>query len=101
MRILFKIKLPHDTFNAAVKDGSAGQKIQRILDAIQPEAVYFTEFEGHRTGILIVDMTDSSQIPSLCEPWFLQFNADCEAHLAMTPADLAKAGLEGLGKKWA
>ena len=24
MRVLFKIKLPHDTFNAAVKDGSVG-----------------------------------------------------------------------------
>jgi len=100
MRMLFKIKLPHDTFNAAVKDGSVGQKMQRILDATKPEAVYFTEFDGHRTAILIVDMTDSSQIPSLCEPWFLLFHADCEVHPAMTPADLAKAGLEGLGKKW-
>jgi len=100
MRILLKVTLPHDTFNAAVKDGSVGQKIKRILDEIKPEAVYFTEFNGHRTAILIVDMTDSSQIPALCEPFFLQFNADCESHLMMTPADLAKAGLEELGKKW-
>ncbi|MEO6966514.1 MAG: panthothenate synthetase [Acidobacteriaceae bacterium] len=101
MRILMRVTLPHDTFNAAVKDGSAGQKIKRILDEVKPEAVYFTEFNGHRTAMLIVDMTDSSQIPSFCEPWFLQFHADCESHLAMTPADLAKGGLDALGKKWA
>ncbi len=101
MRILMKVTFPHDIFNAAVKDGSAGQKIKRILDEVKPEAVYFTEFNGHRTGILIVDMTDSSQIPSFSEPWFLQFHADCEIHPVMTPTDLAKGGLEALGKKWA
>ncbi len=35
------------------------------------------------------------------EPWFLTFNADCEFRIAMTPEDLAKVGLEELGKKWA
>jgi hypothetical protein len=34
------------------------------------------------------------------EPFFLNFNADCEFSVAMSPEDLGKAGLEDLGKKW-
>ena len=101
MRVLLKVKLPIEPFNAAVKDGSAGKKIKRILDEIKPEAVYFTAVDGRRGGILIVDLSDPSRIPSIAEPWFLQFHAECEVHAVMTPEDLAKGGLEELGKKWA
>ena len=41
MRMLLDIKIPHETFNAAVRDGSVGEKLQRILEATKPEAVYF------------------------------------------------------------
>jgi hypothetical protein len=51
--------------------------------------------------MMIVNLEESSQVPRFAEPWFLQFNAKCEFHIVMTPADLAKAGLEALGKKWA
>ncbi len=66
----------------------------------KPEAVYFTEQEGQRSVILIVDLPDPSKVPSLAEPWFLAFNADVEFHIVMTPEELQKAGLEDLGKKW-
>jgi len=33
-------------------------------------------------------------------PFFLNFNADCEFRIAMSPEDLGKAGLDELGKKW-
>jgi hypothetical protein len=100
MRMLLKVKIPHDKFNAAVKDGSAGKKIQHILAELKPEAAYFTEHEGHRGAILIVDVAEPSRVPALSEPWFLQFDADCEFHIVMSPEDLAKAGLDELGKKW-
>ena len=101
MRILLNVKIPHEKFNAAVKDGTAGQKLNRILEEIRPEAVYFTEQSGHRGAVVIVDLSDASKIPALAEPWFLAFNADVEFRVAMTPDDLKKAGLEALGKKWA
>ena len=101
MRVLLKVKFPIEPFNGAVKDGSAGKKIKRILDETKPEAAYFTAIDGHRGGILIVDLPDASKIPSLAEPWFLQFHAECEVHPVMTPADLEKANLEEHGKKWA
>jgi hypothetical protein len=68
MRMLLDVKIPHETFNAAVRDGSAGEKLKRILEATKPEAVYFTERDGHRGGILIVNLDDPSKIPALVEP---------------------------------
>lgn len=101
MRFLMIAKAPHKEFNAAVKDGTAGAKLKKILDAIKPEAVYFTALNGLRTAVLIVDMPDTSKIPALAEPWFLTFSGDVEFHPVMTPADLAKGGLDALGKQWA
>jgi hypothetical protein len=101
MRMLVKVKMPHPEFNAAVRDGSAGQKIGRILDELKPEAAYFTEMQGQRGAILIVNVDDPSKVPAIAEPFFLQFNADVEFHIVMSPEDLQRAGLEALGKKWA
>ncbi len=101
MRMLLHAKIPHEKFNAAVKDGSAGKKIKRILEETKPEAVYFTEYNGQRGAIMIIDLTDPSKIPSFAEPWFLTFNADVELHAVMTPEEIGRAGLDELGKKWA
>lgn len=100
MRILMTVKFPHQQFNDAAKDGSVGSKLNRILDATKPEAVYFTEQNGQCTAVIVVDLPDASKIPALAEPWFLTFQADVEFRIAMTPDDLKKAGLEDLGKKW-
>ena len=100
MRMLLNISLPHDPFNAAVKDGSAGQKLGRIIDETKPEAIYFTEQQGGRGAVMIVNMSDPSNIPALAEPWFLTFNATVEFRVVMTPDDLQKASLEEVGKKW-
>ncbi len=101
MRMLLEVKIPHEKFNAAVRDGSVGKKIKSILDEIKPEAAYFTEMDGSRGAILVVDLEGPSKVPALAEPWFLQFNADCKFRIVMTPDVLAKAGLEAIGKKWA
>lgn len=100
MRMLLTIRLPHETFNTAVVDGSVGTKMKAILDATKPEAVYFTEMNGLRTVVMIVDLKKPSVIPALAEPWFLSFNADVEFHVVMSPEDLQQAGLEKLGAKW-
>jgi hypothetical protein len=94
------VRIPHQQFNAAVKDGTVGSKLNRILETTRPEAVYFTEHNGQRGAVLVVNMADSSSIPALAEPWFLTFQADVEFRIAMTPGDLKKSGLGKLGKKW-
>jgi len=101
MRILLRVTMPHEPFNTYVKDGTAAAKMKRILDELKPEAAYFTEFDGRRTGVLIINMDDPSRIPVVAEPWFLTFHANVEFHPTMVPEDLAKANLDALGKKWA
>ena len=54
--------------NTAVRKGTAGERIQQILAEIKPEAAYFTEYDGRRGAILIVDVAEPSRIPSLAEP---------------------------------
>jgi hypothetical protein len=100
MRLLVHTKWPHEPFNTAVRNGTAGETIQRILADIKPEAVYFTNYDGQRGAVLIVDVSDASKIPAIAEPFFLSFNADVQAHIVMSPDDLAKAGLDTMGKKW-
>jgi hypothetical protein len=100
MRMIVYVSFPVEAFNAAVKDGSAGARMKRILDRVKPEAAYFTDRNGQRSAVMIVDLEDASQIPSIAEPWFLLFNAGVEIHPVMGPQDLASAGLEELGKEW-
>lgn len=101
MRMLMIIRLPNDTFNAAVLDGSAGLKTTAILEEVKPEAVYFSETNGQRTVFLIVELGNPSGIPALAEPWFLTFNAAVEFHAVMNLEELQAGGLDELGRKWA
>ncbi len=100
MRMLLQVKMPHEPFNAMVRNGTAGRKLQEILQETKPEAAYFTEHDGHRGAVLIVDVADPSKVPALAEPWFLSFNADVQFHIVMTPPELEQAGLDALAKKW-
>ena len=101
MRMLLHARIPHEEFNAAVRDGSAKKKIEQILDETKPEVVYFTEYEGRRGAIMVININDPSEVPKFAEPWFLSFKADVQFHVAMNPEELGRAGLEKLGKKWA
>ncbi len=101
MRMLLHARIPHEEFNDAVRDGSAGRTMKKNLEEIKAEAVYFTEYDGRRGAIMIININDPSEVPKFAEPWFLSFNADVQFHIVMTPEELGQAGLEDLGKKWA
>jgi hypothetical protein len=100
VRMLMKVTFPVETFNAAVRDGTAGAKMGRILEEIKPEAVYFTDDDGKRSGLLIVDLPHPSKIPALAEPWMLTFNASIELKVAMTPEDLQASGIDQIGARY-
>ncbi len=100
MRMLLHVRIPHAEFNAAVRDGSVVRKMKQILEQTKAEAVYFTEYEGRRGAIMIINIDDPSEVPKFAEPWFLSFNADVQFHIVMTPEELERSGLEKLGKKW-
>lgn len=101
MKMLMNVQFPHEPFNTYVKDGTIGGKINDILADLKPEAVYFTEVEGKRDVVLIVDLANPSMVPALAEPWFLVFQADTRFRIVMSPEDLKAAGLDKLGEKWA
>ncbi len=102
MRFLVKVNIPVEAGNRAAKAGTLGTTIQAILADLKPEAVYFTDDHGQRTGFLFLDMQDASQIPAIAEPWFLAFHASLEIHPVMVPDDLTKAGraIEAAVKKY-
>jgi hypothetical protein len=91
--MLLRVTIPVETGNAAAKAGSLGATIERILADLKPEAVYFfADDNGNRTGSIVFDMKDASQIPGIAEPWFLAFNAQVTFRPVMNPQDLATAG---------
>ena len=100
MRMMLTAQFPHEPFNTLVKENKAGAIIGKILEELKPEAAYFMEQHGERCAVLIIDVTDASRIPSFAEPFFLNFNADTRFRPVMSPADLGRAGLDELGKKW-
>ncbi len=91
MRCLLKVSIPTEIGNERVMDGSLGKTIESILNDIKPEAAFFCEEQGARTGFIFCNVRDESEIPATVEPWFLAFGARVESHPAMTLSDLRKA----------
>jgi len=98
--MLVNVTFPIEPFNSMVKSGAAGEIIGRVVDDIKPEVIYFTELDGHRGAVMVVDVPSASAVPKIAEPWYLNFEAECEFKIAMTPDDLMQADLTNLGKKW-
>ncbi|MFB3916952.1 MAG: hypothetical protein ACE14M_09485 [Terriglobales bacterium] len=91
MRFLLRVSLPVETGNQAITAGTLPTTIESILNDLKPEAAYFAEDHGQRTAFIFLDMKDTSQIPAIAEPWFLNFNAQVEFHPAMNLQDLKNA----------
>jgi len=102
MRCMIKVSIPVESGNEAAKNGTLGRTIAAILAELNPEAAHFTDWDGQRTGFIVFDLKDPSQIPAVAEPWFLAFNASLEFHPCMNLDDLKKAapGIERAVKNY-
>ena len=103
MRMLLRVSIPVEAGNAAAKAGTLGSTVEAILAELKPEAAYFfADDSGNRSGSIVFEMKDSSQIPAIAEPWFLAFNAKVSFRPVMSPQDLAKGGpgIEKAAKKY-
>jgi hypothetical protein len=103
MRCLLKVSIPVAEGNAAISDGTLGPTINSILSDLKPEAAYFAEDNGSRTGFIFFNLESTSHIPAVAEPWFLAFNAKVEVRPAMNLEDLKNAtpGIESAVRKYA
>jgi hypothetical protein len=79
--------------NIAVKDPNFIRNIQGFIENNKAEAAYFTELNGDRVGIFIIDMPSVDMIPAIAEPFF-QMGAKVEFHPVMNLEELKK-GLSG------
>ena len=98
MRMLMHFKFPAEPFNSAVRDGSAGAKIHKILEAIKPEAAYFTEQSGHRGGTFVVNVNSASDIPSLLGRAVVP-HIQCRSRIS-DRHDPGRYGTRGPGRDW-
>ena len=83
--------VPVEKGNDAIKDGSLMEIIESILRDLDPEAAYFFAEDGKRSGTIVFDMTDPSQIPQIAEPLFMSVNAAVEFLPVMNADDLRRA----------
>jgi hypothetical protein len=90
-----KVTVPNEGGNEAVKSGAIGRIIGEFIERHRPEAAYFVTEGGERTGLFVLDVKDSSDLPPLSEPYFQGLNARITFVPALNAQDL-RAGLEKL-----
>ncbi|WP_328495540.1 hypothetical protein OHS59_24435 [Streptomyces sp. NBC_00414] len=88
MRVLLKATLDTERANEAIRSGKMPELMKETLDQLKPEAAYFGALGGRRTALLFLDMQDSSELPSVGEPFFTQFDAEVEVSPIMNGDDL-------------
>jgi hypothetical protein len=99
MRMLLKMQMDAEAGSRAIKDGSFGPMLERVMQQIKPEAAYFTAIDGRRTGLIFFDLQDPSDIPAIAEPFFMTVGASIEILPVMTPEEVQK-GLEEAAKNF-
>ena len=103
MRVMVTFSIDPEKGDRLIKEGRLGETMASILEDLQPEAAYFTDVEGTRGGVLVVDMEEASQIPAMVEPLLLGVGATVRVQPVMTPEDLRGAAgeaLQQMGQKY-
>jgi len=97
MRTLIKVSFPPEASNAAVTDGRLAKVIQKTIASLNPEATYFYTEDGNRGAMFVFDLKETSDIPWIAEPLFMEMNASVHFFPVMNLDELV-AGLEKAAK---
>ena len=96
MRMLFKVQIPVESGNEALKSGLMAATIRGFAERAKPEAMYFALADGWRTMYAVVDMTHASDMVRLGEAFFTELDASVELTPCMNIDDLM-SGLQAAG----
>lgn len=91
MRTMLKFQISVEAGNDAIRSGRIAAINEELMARLQPEAAYFSTEHGTRTSYIVFDLQEPSQIPSISEPLFQNYNAIVEFFPVMDAADLQKA----------
>jgi Domain of unknown function (DUF3303) len=91
MRMMLRWTVPVERGNETIKDGSLTRTIEALLARLKPEAAYFWPEIGERAGMMVFDMADTTEIPEIAEPLFLNCDAAVEFVPVMNADDLKTA----------
>jgi hypothetical protein len=97
MRMMMKVRIPVEGGNKALKEGLLQKTMMTFVEQSKPESSYFMTENGNRTAFFVIDMKDSSMMPAMAEPFFLNLHATVEFSPCMNIEDL-KSGLDRLPK---
>jgi hypothetical protein len=102
MRVMIKFTFPADTGNDAIRSGKVEKVFKQIAQELKPEAAYFFPQGGERGGLIVVDMTSSSQIVEIAERFFFGLNAKVEMVPVMALEDLQQglSGIQGIVQRY-
>ena len=81
MRMLLKAVLNTEATSEDIRSGAGVEAIDRLQEALQPEALYFFGEDGQRTVLAVFDLADPSQIPMVTEPLY----QGAKAKVTLTP----------------
>ncbi|MFG2867215.1 hypothetical protein [Streptomyces sp. NPDC048338] len=90
MRMLLKVHMDTQMSNEAIKRGTLQKTVEKAMEAIRPEAAYFTTENGNRTAYIFFDLAESADMPKTAEPFFLELGAKISYTPVMNGEDLAK-----------
>jgi hypothetical protein len=90
--MLVKAQLDVEKANNVIRDGQMEANLGAGMQALKPEAAYFYAENGRRTALIVFDMQDPSDIPSVVEPFSMAANASVDLWPVMVAEEL-QAGL--------
>ena len=100
MRMLLKAVLDTESANEVFRSGAAAEALDRIQEALQPEALYGFVEDGQRGFFAVFDLADASEIPVISEPLCQRANVKLTLTPCMTLED-AKKGIEEAARRMA
>ncbi|MCX4588112.1 DUF3303 family protein [Streptomyces sp. NBC_01481] len=96
MRVLLTVEMDTEKANKAITGKTLPHTMKSVLDRVKPEAAYFGAQEGMRTGFIVFDLKEASDLPSVAEPFFQELGAKVSITPVMTFDDV-QAGLQKYG----